>query len=508
MWLLCQYFHKRKEVFCFSFEFEPSGVQPYVGSLFTKEEQKKKYLILLSHMQALFWRYRCTETAGNSRASLTVEFSGFLQTLIFTKQNEKSSEKPLSISSSSSSRNIYPVPVDKAREASPLLFPLKDPLFSFLFFSSFLNKVGHCTHFWQNLLPSKRRTISNLVCYSQSNSAVISGRAAKQAVHCLNRKHCRVQFSSRWYLSSENPICAPLLFSEASPTLPLKHSRCSSDWRWPSLVLLRKIVQRFLFSRLSPPGDRWSDALGFVHTGSVSSISTLQTFRDSSHLLCQSICSVISLYSSMCRAVHPQEFSNVRSTIYTCQSGLPIPLFTFCGKLTESVRIISMCGLTVTSWGNPAEGMDDCFHRHCQAGVCTVSMVGGRTLLDTEAPPWLSFGFLNHQCTLWDLAVCWFLKTLNRAKQLLQISVRQLDRKSFGRPRFKPVLNWANVCSPEHTSDTSTNYDSFLNWTFSSLNMVRTVQTLLHSQLACNEMQASARTCGRRAADSMIENVG
>ena len=28
------------------------------------------------------------------------------------------------------------------------------------------------------------------------------------------------------------------------------------------------------------------------------------------------------------------------------------------------------------------------------------------------------------------------------------------------------------------------------------------------SQPACNEMQASARTCGRRAADSMIENVG
>ena len=38
--------------------------------------------------------------------------------------------------------------------------------------------------------------------------------------------------------------------------------------------------------------------------------------------------------------------------------------------------------------------------------------------------------------------------------------------------------------------------------------MVRTVQNLLHSQLACNEMQASARTCGRRAADSIIENVG
>ena len=38
--------------------------------------------------------------------------------------------------------------------------------------------------------------------------------------------------------------------------------------------------------------------------------------------------------------------------------------------------------------------------------------------------------------------------------------------------------------------------------------MVQTVQTLLHSQLACNEMQASAQTCSRRAADSMLEHVG
>ena len=58
----------------------------------------------------------------------------------------------------------------------------------------------------------------------------------------------------------------------------------------------------------------------------------------------------------------------------------------------------------------------------------------------------------------------------------------------FSNSSLKPVLNWANVCSP---------------------NVVRTVRrTLLRSQLACNEMQASARTCGRRAADSMIENVG
>ena len=71
------------------------------------------------------------------------------------------------------------------------------------------------------------------------------------------------------------------------------------------------------------------------------------------------------------------------------------------------------------------------------------------------------------------------------------------DRRDRGPPPEqwnKPVLNWANVCSPEHTSDTSTNYDSFLNWTFCAPNMVRTVQTLLHSHLACNEMQTSARS--------------
>ena len=33
-------------------------------------------------------------------------------------------------------------------------------------------------------------------------------------------------------------------------------------------------------------------------------------------------------------------------------------------------------------------------------------------------------------------------------------------------------------------------------------------QTLLRSQLASNEMQASAWTYGRRTADSMIKNVG
>ena len=91
-----------------------------------------------------------------------------------------------------------------------------------------------------------------------------------------------------------------------------------------------------------------------------------------------------------------------------------------------------MCGLTVTSWGNPAEGMDDYFHLHCQAGGwdsigCTVFMDGSRTLLDSETPPWLVFGdwaisvdyevlrfdvFLIEKLDLWLWFACWPLSTM------------------------------------------------------------------------------------------------
>ena len=76
---------------------------------------------------------------------------------------------------------------------------------------------------------------------------------------------------------------------------------------------------------------------------------------------------------------------------------------------------------------------------------------------------------------------------------------------------LKPVLNWANVCSPNILRTVRRTMIRFLiellvRRTWFRQRTVR--RTLLRSQLACNEMQASARTCGRRAADSMIENVG
>ena len=75
-----------------------------------------------------------------------------------------------------------------------------------------------------------------------------------------------------------------LSFRSVSPMLPLKRFQYSSNWRWPSLVLSRKIVERFLFPRISPPGDRWCNVLGFVPEGSVSSSSTLQIFQEANHL--------------------------------------------------------------------------------------------------------------------------------------------------------------------------------------------------------------------------------
>ena len=61
--------------------------------------------------------------------------------------------------------------------------------------------------------------------------------------------------------SSEKPIIRRSPYISGSfPTLPLKQSRCSSDWWWPSPVLSVKIVERFLFPRLSPPHCWWRDA--------------------------------------------------------------------------------------------------------------------------------------------------------------------------------------------------------------------------------------------------------
>ena len=72
----------------------------------------------------------------------------------------------------------------------------------------------------------------------------------------------------------------------------------------------------------------------------------------------------------------------------------------------------------------------------------------------------------------------------------------------------KPVLNWANVCSPNILRTVRLTMIRFLIELLVRRTWFGQFEEFTCSQLACNEMQASARTCGRRAADSMIENVG
>ena len=85
-------------------------------------------------------------------------------------------------------------------------------------------------------------------------------------------------------IRSGRPMFAPPRLSGVSPMLPLKQLQCWSDCRWPFIVISRKIVERFLFLRLSPPVDRWCEVLGFVPAVIVLSSSTLRIFLDASRL--------------------------------------------------------------------------------------------------------------------------------------------------------------------------------------------------------------------------------
>ena len=107
-------------------------------------------------------------------------------------------------------------------------------------------------------------------------------------IFCLQMQcdiFCSVQFSS---VQDGIYALGKAHLSGVSPMLPLKQFQCWSDWWHPFLIFSRKMVERFLFLRLSPPGDRWCNVLG-----SVSSSSTLQIFQDATHLwwlLCPPVC--------------------------------------------------------------------------------------------------------------------------------------------------------------------------------------------------------------------------
>ena len=81
----------------------------------------------------------------------------------------------------------------------------------------------------------------------------------------------------------------------------------------------------------------------------------------------------------------------------------------------------------------------------------------------------------------------------------------QQSMKSY---MFKPILNWANVCLPNILRTDQRTMIRFLIQLLVCQTWFGQFKEFTCSQLACNEMQALAQTCGRHAADSMFENVG
>jgi len=148
----------------------------------------------------------------------------------------------------------------------------------------------------------------------------------------------------------------------------------------------------------------------------------------------------------------------------------------------------------------------------CMVLLCTQNM-----RRDGSSYRWLQP--CNNQTEALSTEFRWiFQNALCKLRSLKQTGM-QLDgtgsaRKQIIKPcschseTLKPVLNWANVCSPNILQTVRRTMIRFLIELLVRRTWFGQFEEFICSQLACNEMQASARTCGRRAADSMIENVG
>ena len=156
---------------------------------------------------------------------------------------------------------------------------------------------------------------------------------SRQIVVCWS-----VKFTLRWHLRIQESLYAVSTVSEDSPALPVNTCTDTSHWRWHEpLVLSTKIAQRYVFLRLSPPGDRWCDAPGVVSARSASVSSTLQIFRDRSHMWWLLFFRTVD--SAMPWTAHPQNSSEAEQD----HSGLFIPLSTvylFIFRI-ESVRTLA-----------------------------------------------------------------------------------------------------------------------------------------------------------------------
>ena len=82
----------------------------------------------------------------------------------------------------------------------------------------------------------------------------------------------------------------------------------------------------------------------------------------------------------------------------------PAMVLPWADQFFSSNMIWSLVGMHVKQW---------CIFKHDKrfSSPSVWSLTdGGCTLLDSQTPPWLVFGWRSHQCMLWDLASCCFLQ--------------------------------------------------------------------------------------------------
>ena len=212
-----------------------------------------------------------------------------------------------------------------------------------------------------------------------------------------------LQFSSVQFkmvsMCLEKPICTPHRLSEVSPIIAPETVRLLFFWlKIFSLALLKKIVERFLFSRFSSPGDRWCGVLGFVPAGSVSSSSTLQTPEQCHDIVC--MCSFRRWMSSNYIVTWQSDFTSHSNSLFQRQG-------------RNSVRLMHLW----SGWNVPKESCGvhvySCQTRRSFWRACRKILMGRQYIIwatgnqtdsvVTFSPPW-SHGLCwpNHPHTSWD----------------------------------------------------------------------------------------------------------
>ena len=135
------------------------------------------------------------------------------------------------------------------------------------------------------------------------------------------------------FMRSEKPICVPPRISEVSPTLPLKRFQCSDDSPLSSFQGRSSSASSFNACLRQAINGVMSFALCPLVVSQAS-----QHFRSSEK---QTTCEValptnVSARSFSFTPACPGQYTHRRFRRW--MSALSIPLFTFCSKLTESVR--------------------------------------------------------------------------------------------------------------------------------------------------------------------------